>query len=98
MWQQAKAELWQELKEKPDFLYEDKRPLQIVNDRQQIAEKILALQANTFLALLTDPLAGILAVGQNSQVLVLQGGKFLARFSQLLLQLIGARGVHRLLR
>src|ERR1017187_9638819 len=32
MWQQAKAELWQELKEKPDFLYEDKRSLQIAKE------------------------------------------------------------------
>lgn len=29
MWQQAKAELWEELKEEPEFLYEDRRKLTI---------------------------------------------------------------------
>lgn len=32
MWQQAKAELWEELKGEPEFLYEDRRKLQITKE------------------------------------------------------------------
>jgi len=32
MWQQAKAELWEELKDEPEFLYEDRRKLTITKE------------------------------------------------------------------
>ncbi len=32
MWQQAKAELWEELKDEPEFLYEDRRKLSITKE------------------------------------------------------------------
>ena len=41
-----------------------------VDDGQQITQKILALDADAFLALLADTLAGVFRIGEKAQVLV----------------------------
>ncbi len=59
------------------------RALEIVDNRQQVAENSLALDTHGFLALLTDALARIFSVGERAQVLVLQLGDFFVFFGQL---------------
>src|SRR5208282_3614595 len=59
------------------------RALEVVDDRQQVAEDGLALDADRFLALLANSLARIFGVGERAKILVLQLGDFLVFFGDL---------------
>ena len=45
--------------------------LEVVHDRQQVAQEVLALNPDAIFALLANPLARVLRIGQYAQILVL---------------------------
>src|SRR5216683_589557 len=64
------------------------RAFQIVDDRQQLAQEIFALQADRFVALLANTLARVFALGERAQVSILEFGEFLILISDLRLQFL----------
>src|SRR5581483_9396999 len=71
------------------------RALEVVHDRKEIAQQAFLLNADGFLALLPDALAGVFAIGQRAEIFVLEFRDFLVLFGDASLELAVSSAIVR---